>query len=101
MDNIPEDLRQRLIHGGYDRIGRLPNEKNDARWNDVRTDCGFSRPAPSPSGLVLQEETIKALGDLIVNGVITAMRAKPHRRVTLSGSQSNVDTPVPLPNGTS
>jgi hypothetical protein len=57
---VGEQLRQRLIQAGYDRIERLPNEKNDPRWNDVRSDCELSRPemnevinalfpAPTPS----------------------------------------------------
>ena len=44
MDNIPEQLRQRLIQADYDRVSRLPNEKNDPRWNHVMTRCGFSDP---------------------------------------------------------
>jgi hypothetical protein len=65
MERIAGQLRQRLIQAGYDRIERLPNEKNDLRWNDVRSDCELSRPemnevinalfpAPAPSGKAVQ-----------------------------------------------
>lgn len=63
MERIPEQLRQRLVQVGYDRIERLPNNAESSRWNDVRVDCGLSRPelkevinalfpAPTPSGIL-------------------------------------------------
>jgi hypothetical protein len=64
MERIPEQLHQRLIQAGYDSVEALPNEKSDARWNNVMTRCGFNDPelnkvinalfpAPTPSGISL------------------------------------------------
>jgi hypothetical protein len=64
MERIPQQLHQRLIQAGYDSVEALPNEKSDARWKDVRSDCHFSGPelnkvinalfpAPTPSGISL------------------------------------------------
>ena len=62
MERIPEQLRQRLVQDGYDRVERLPNIAVRTEWVDVKRDCGFSNPelnevinalfpAPTPSGI--------------------------------------------------
>ena len=44
MENIPEQLRQRLIEAGYDRVERLPNVAVRTEWASVQNDCRFSNP---------------------------------------------------------
>ncbi len=44
MDNIPEDIRQRLATHGYTDIPSFPNNPNSVRWDIVKTECGLSNP---------------------------------------------------------
>lgn len=41
MENIPEDLRQKLIQAGYNRVQRLPNIRETQDWNNVQANCGI------------------------------------------------------------
>ena len=44
MDDIPAELKNKLIEQGFNNLNTLPNVRESGDWNAVRTACNFSIP---------------------------------------------------------